>query len=187
MAFTDRYAPMPGRFAQMETWDALRARRDVRDYTSQPVSGSDLDRIAEAGRRAPSSSNRQHWDFVLVTDREELTRLSTVWSSAGHVAKSAATFALVVPNPTDERMAVVDQYDLGQATFAMMIAAADLGIGTGHSAIGDQARARAILGVPDDHTVAFMLAVGYPADRPLKPITKPNRRPFDEVVHRGRW
>jgi nitroreductase len=69
----------------------------------------------------------------------------------------------------------------------MSIAATDLGIGTGHSSVGDQDKARAILDVPDDHFVAYLLALGYPADRPLKPIRKPNRRPFDEVVHRGRW
>jgi nitroreductase len=82
---------------------------------------------------------------------------------------------------------VVDQYDVGQATMAMMIAATDLGIGTGHSSVGDQEKARAILGVPDDYQVAFLLGIGYPADRPLTPIRKPNRRPFDEVVHHGRW
>jgi nitroreductase len=70
---------------------------------------------------------------------------------------------------------------------AMMIAATDLGIGTGHSSVGDQEKARAILGVPDDHLVAFLLGVGYPADRPLAPIRKLNRRPFSEVVHHGRW
>jgi nitroreductase len=70
---------------------------------------------------------------------------------------------------------------------AMAIAATDLGIGTGHSAVGDQEKARAILGVPDDHNVAYLLGVGYPADRPLTPIRKPARRPFDEVVHRGSW
>ena len=89
--------------------------------------------------------------------------------------------------PPDERRKLLDQYDLGQATMAMMIAATDLGIGTGHSAVGDQDKARAILGVPDDHIVAYLLGLGYPADRPLTPISKPNRRPFDEVVHRGHW
>jgi nitroreductase len=69
----------------------------------------------------------------------------------------------------------------------MMVAAADLGIGTGHSSVGDQERAREILGVPADHDVAFMIGIGYPADRPLKPILKPNRLPFDEVVRRGHW
>jgi nitroreductase len=53
--------------------------------------------------------------------------------------------------------------------------------------VGDQEKARAILGVPDDHIVSYLLGIGYPADRPLKPILKPDRRPFAEVVRRGRW
>ena len=171
----------------METWDAIRARRNVRRYTSDAVSDEHLTRIAEAGWRAPSASNRQHWDFVIVTDRVQLAELATVWRAAGHIAGAAAAIALVVPLPEDDRGRVLDQYDLGQATFAMMLAAADLGIGTGHSSVEDQAKARAILGVPGTHEVAYLLGVGYPADRPLRPIVKPNRRPFDEVVHRGHW
>jgi nitroreductase len=70
---------------------------------------------------------------------------------------------------------------------AMMLAAADLGIGSGHSAVGDQDACRRILGSPSDHECAYMIALGYPADRPLKPVAKLDRRPFDEVVHRGGW
>jgi nitroreductase len=171
----------------METWDAIRARRNVRTYRAEPVPAADLDRIAEAGWRAPSASNRQHWDFVIVTDRDQLAALSTVWRGAGHIAGASAAIALVLPQVDEDRTRVVDQYDLGQATYAMMIAAADLGLGTGHSSVGEQEKAREILGVPDDHDVAYLIGVGYPADRPLKPILKPNRRPFDEVVHHGHW
>ena len=171
----------------METWDAIRARRNVRTYRPNPVPAADLDRIAEAGWRAPSASNRQHWNFIIVTDHEQLQALSTVWQGARHIAGAAAAIALVIPAPADERMKVVDQYDLGQATYAIMLAATDLGIGTGHSSVGDQDKARAILGVPDDHDVAFLIGVGYPDDRPLKPIVKPNRLPFDEVVRHGHW
>ena len=56
----------------METWDAIRARRNVRQYKPEPVSEDDLNRIAEAGWRAPSAKNRQAWDFVIVTDRTQL-------------------------------------------------------------------------------------------------------------------
>ena len=171
----------------METWDAIRARRNVRTYRPEPVPDADLDRIAEAGWRAPSASNRQHWNFIIVTDPEQLQALSTVWQGARHIAGAAAAIALILPQPADERSKVVDQYDLGQATYAIMLAAADLGVGTGHSSVGDQERAREILGVPDDHDVAYMIGVGYPADRPLKPIVKPNRLPFDEVVRHGHW
>lgn len=134
----------------MQAWDAICARRNVRQYLPEPVSEDDLNRIAEAGWRAPSAKNRQPWDFVIVTERSALQELSTVWMGAGHIAAAAAAIALVIPVPPDERRKVIDQYDVGQATMAMMIAATDLGIGTGHSSVGDQDKARAILGVPDD-------------------------------------
>ncbi len=171
----------------METWDAIRARRNVRSYEQRTISDADVTRILEAGWRSPSASNRQAWDFVLSTDREQLRELSTVWSHAGHIATAAAAIVLIVPEPESDRFRVLDQYDLGQATMAMMLAAADLGIGSGHSSIGDQDACRRILGVPANHECAYMLGLGYPADRPLRPITKLNRRPFDQVVHRGHW
>jgi nitroreductase len=171
----------------METWDAIAARRNVRSFADQAIAEQDLDRILEAGRRAPSSRNWQPWDFVVVTDREQLGELAKVWQFGGHVADSAATIALILPSSDDAHERETAQYDLGQATMAMMVAAADLGIGTGHSAVGDQDLARRLLGVPDDREVAYLLDLGYPADRPLRPIARPNRRPLAEVVHRGRW
>ena len=171
----------------METWDAIRARRNVRSYRTEPVPAADLDRIAEAAWRAPSASNRQHWDFVVVTDPDQLRALSEVWRGAGHIAGAAAAIAIVVPQADDDRTRLIDYYDLGQATYAMMLAAADLGVGAGHSSVGDQDRAREILGVPAGHDVAFLIGLGYPADRPLTPLAKPNRRPISEVIHRGRW
>jgi nitroreductase len=171
----------------METWDAIRARRNVRAYTDEPIEPAALDRILEAARRTPSSRNWQPWDFVVVTEREHLRELATVWQGAGHVAGSAATIALIAPLSEDEREKAIANYDLGQATMSIMIAAADLGIGSGHSAVGDQDLARRLLGLPADRYCAFLIALGHPADRPLAPLTKINRRPFEEVVHRERW
>ena len=171
----------------METWDAITSRRNVRQFADRPIEKAALDRILEAGRRAPSSRNWQPWDFVVVSDREQLRELSTVWRGAGHVADSAATVALVVGLTDDPQAQVRAEYDLGQATMAMMIAAADHGIGSGHAAVEDQTKAKEVLGLPDDRRVAYLIDFGYPDDRPLRPTKRPNRRPFDEVVHRGRW
>ena len=103
----------------METWDAIRARRNVRSYRTDPVPAADLDRIAEAAWRSPSASNRQHWDFVVVTDPDQLRALSQVWRGAGHIAGAAAAIAIVVPQADDDRTRLIDYYDLGQATYAM--------------------------------------------------------------------
>ena len=171
----------------METWDAISSRRDVRSYTDQPIASADLDRILEAARRAPSSSNEQRWAFVVCTERRRLQHLAKVWRHGGHVATSAATIALVVPDASDAYTRESIQFDLGQAAMSIMLAAADLGIGSGHSVVEDQDLARRILGFPDDRFCALLIPLGYPADRPLRPIHRPNRRPFDEVTHRERW
>ena len=84
----------------METWDAIRARRNVRSYRTDPVPAADLDRIAEAAWRSPSASNRQHWDFVVVTDPDQLRALSKVWRGAGHIAGAAAAIASSSRRPT---------------------------------------------------------------------------------------
>src|SRR3954451_443013 len=165
----------------METWDAIRARRNVRAYTDQGLARGDLERILEAGRRGAWSMNWQPWNFVVVTDRDQLGELAKVWQNARHVAVSAATVALVAAEPEDDRHRDWLQYALGQATANMMITAADLGIGSGHSAVVDQEQAQRVLGFPDGYFCVSLIALGYPADKPLRPILKPARRPFEEV------
>ena len=171
----------------METWDAYRARRNVREYSDEPIDPAHLDRILEAGRRAPSAMNTQPWDFVVVTGREALEQLSTVWQGAGPVAGSAATIVIVTPVQDDPDRASWAEFDLGQALMAMAVVAADLGIGSGHALAFDQAKLRDQLGIPETHRGAYLLALGHPAAGPLAPVERLARRPFDEVVHRGRW
>jgi len=171
----------------METWDAIRARRNVRAFSGRPIADDDLNRILEAGRRAPSARNTQPWDFIVVTEPSRLVELAKVWQGAGHIARSTATIAIAAPNATEARQAGLIQFDLGQASMVMAIAAADLGIGSGHAAVADQDLARSLLGIPATHHLAFLLALGYPGDKPLVPLTRMDRRAFDEVVHRERW
>jgi len=169
----------------VETWDAITARRNVRAFSPEAIPAAHLDRILEAGRRAPSSQNWQPWDFVVVSDRAQLQELSQVFAGAYHVAQAAAAIAIVGPvadNPYHRA-----QFDLGQAAMSMELAAADLGIGSSHAGVADMALARRVLGFPEDRDWAILMSLGYPAGRPLTPVRNPQRRPFDEVVHRGRW
>jgi nitroreductase len=169
----------------VQTWDTITARRNVRQFTDRTIPAADLDQILEAGRRSPSSQNWQPWDFVLVTDREQLRELSGVFYGASHVAHSAATIAVVGPAADNEFHRA--QFDLGQAVMSMTLAAADLGIGSCHAGVADMDLARRVLGLPADRDWVLLISLGYPEDRPLAPIRNPKRRPFEEVVHRSRW
>ena len=61
------------------------------------------------------------------------------------------------------------------------------GAGSCHAGVADLELARELLGFPEDRGWALLISLGYPADRPLTPVRRPDRRPFDEVVHRSRW
>ena len=168
----------------METWT-----RSGRAATSARSPTGLLSRATSTAFRGGETravvANWQPWDFVVVTDRAQLVEPRAGVAAAGHVARSTATVAVILPDLQERRE--VAFFDAGQAVFSMMVAAADLGIGSGHSAVADQELARRVLGHPDDRVCAHLVVLGYPADRPLVPLRRPDRRAFDDVVHRGRW
>jgi len=126
-------------------------------------------------------ANRQPWDFVVVTSREQLARPAKVWERGGkHIAGSAATIALVAQEPEDQRHWDWLLYDFGQATAFMMLAAADLGIGSGHSSVADQRQAQRVLGFPDGYRAVYLIGLGCPAagrcSRSAGPTADPSTR-----------
>lgn len=170
----------------MDAWDAITSRRQVRSFTKDPIPDETLGRILEAGRRAPSARNGQPWDFVVVTDQAAKDELAKVWGGAGWTAGAAAVVAIVMPDSSGEQL-LFDRFDMGQAAMQMMLAATGFGVASGQAHAADQELAQRVLGFPAGRICALLIALGYPADRPLQPITKPSRRPFDDVVHRETW
>jgi len=60
------------------TTKVIQDRRSVREYTAEPVSDQDLDRILEAARQAPSGENAQPWRFVIVRDPDTRRKLGAL-------------------------------------------------------------------------------------------------------------
>jgi nitroreductase len=172
----------------MDVWTAIITQRAVRDFAERPIPRHALDRILEAGRRAPSSKNDQPWEFIVITDREQLRRMSETGRYAGHLAGAAAAIGFVTADGDPRRLAT-DLYDVGHATQSMMLTALELGIGSVHAAVWDQDAGRRILGLPDDRRCDFLVSLGYPARAGLldAPRKKVPRRPLEELLHTDRW
>ncbi|NIM97768.1 MAG: hypothetical protein GTO24_06720 [candidate division Zixibacteria bacterium] len=54
----------------MDVWEAIEIRRAIRTFTGKKIPKSDLEKMVDAGRLAPSARNEQRWDFIIVTQGE---------------------------------------------------------------------------------------------------------------------
>ena len=56
--------------------EMMRSRRSIRSFTDCRPSRTDIERLIEAARWAPSNHNRQGWKFIVFEDRQELRALA---------------------------------------------------------------------------------------------------------------
>jgi nitroreductase len=170
----------------MDVAQAIRTKRAVRAFRSDPLPETAVQTILNAGRRSQSAKNRQPWHFIAIRDRTTLQRLSGLGEWAGHLAGAALGVAIVTTDPA-ERWSIL--FDAGQAAAYMQLAAWDLGIGSCLATIYQADEARQLLGVPAEYHVHVALSFGYPEDPAmLTDSPRPGgRRPMNDVVHFERW
>ena len=106
---------------------------------------------------------------------------------ARHIARSAATIALVVRRPEGARQQDLLMYDLGQRRRTSCWLPPTSASSTGYAAASHQEQAWRMLGFPDSYFCAYLIGLDCPADQRLRPLVRPDRRPLDDVVHWDRW
>ncbi len=161
----------------MNALEAIGKRRSVRKYTGEPVPGKDLEKIVDAGRLAATGSNRQPWDFVVVTDRAMVGRLKV---AAEWMEKAAAIIAVVM-DPSS-RWWVEDG---SAAVENMLIASTALGYGScwleGYT-LPHEEEFKKLLGVPKEKRLLTLVPIGVPAEEPTR-----EKRSLQEVLHWERY
>jgi nitroreductase len=169
----------------MDCLDALMTRRSIRRYTDEPVSEADIEVLLRAAMAAPSAGNQQSWRIVVVTDRDQLERLSKATPYSAMLAQ--APLGLVVCGDTrDERHVGYWVQDCSAAIQNLLVAANAIGLGgvwIGCYPVEYRvANVREICGVPEGIVPMSMVALGHPSEE--KP---PADRYEPRYVHRDRW
>lgn len=162
----------------MSVTAAIRAKRAIRSYQAQPVPEPAIRSILNAGRRAQSSKNDQPWTFIVVTEPEQLQRLSTAGVYTAHMPASAFTIVLVAPEAYE--------FDLGQAAAYMQLAAVEQGIGSCVTTLQHSDIAHSVLDVPAELSCRWSITFGYPDQAPA-PLKAGGRRALEEVVRYERY
>jgi len=160
----------------------LKRRRSIRRYRPDPVPDEMVEQLLEAGRWAPSASNRQPWTFIVVRDetiRREVAQHAAYYFIRWAHAKEAP---LLIVLCGDTRNRVYWQFlheDMGLAGSQIMLQAQALGLGSCWIGGLDRKAIAGILKVPDHLEIVGLLTVGFPAEEP----DPPDRKPLAEIVH----
>lgn len=172
----------------MDAYRCILTKRDLRTFTERPLDKETLLKILEAGRRSDSSRNRQPWHLVVVSDRARLRALADCGRFAHHVAQAATAVALAMDDPAAA-------FDAGRCAQNMMLAAWALGIASCPASMHRAAEAKALLGLPEDKTLAVVVSFGYPHPRgrgaieraALRILAGRGRRPLASMVSWERY
>ncbi len=164
--------------------------RQFREFTAEPLSEEVLAALADVGRWTGSAGNRQPWRFIVVTDVPTIRHLGEIGvPQTRSLATAPALIAIVLPAAEDRL--VGDTYDDGRAAERILVAASMLGLGAGIGWVRADVRAAVneVLGIPDDHLVRTLMALGHPTEAALRPKGAPGtaRLPREETVFRDRW
>jgi nitroreductase len=160
----------------------LKTRRSIRRYRPDPVPDEMVQQLMEAARWAPSASNRQPWDFIVVRDEAILKEVAQ--HAAFYFVKwaHAEEAPLIIVLCGDARNPAYRRYlheDIGIAGTQIMLQAEVLGLGTCWLGGVDRKAIAGVLKLPDHLEVVGLLTVGFPDEDP--PPT--SRKPLSEIVH----
>lgn len=171
-----------------EVTQEMRRVRQARQYTPQAVPDDVIAELLEVARWTGSSRNTQPWHFIVVTDKEQLRQISEIRTPINWVATAPLAIAIVLNGGAEASEA----YDEGRVTERLLIAARILGLGGGTAWFGDadqQARGKAILGIPAERTARSVVVLGYPTTTkdPRPGAAQGGRKPISEVVSYGQF
>lgn len=169
----------------MELLSEIAARQSIRRFIDEPVARDAIERIVDAGRRAPSAKNRQTWRFIVISNEESRRRLETASFGQDYVAEAPVTVALCTTNINYQMPNGQLSYpvDLGIAAGFMMVQAEHEGLGTCPITTFQEEEVKTLLSVPYRMRVVMLLLVGKPAESP-EPA---GRLPMERVVGWEHW
>jgi nitroreductase len=196
----------------MEYREVLRRRRMVRDYSDEPLTSEQVERILASALRAPSGGFSQGWAFLALTEPEDRERFWPFVPTSLGPSPGLRGAQLVVVAMSDKQV-YLDRYaepdkgwedraeerwpvpywhvDTGMAALLMLLTAVDEGLGACLIGILPEHLGpfRAEFGVPERLEPVGAVTVGHrPADLPRQGSAfARDRRPAEDVIHRGQW
>ncbi len=162
------------------------ARYSVRAYKPDPIDDEKVVKVLEAARLAPTAANRQPVRVIVVKTEGRKDELKRVYHRDWFTQAPLVVCVCVLPKEAWVRKSdgwCAAEVDATIVMDHIVLAAADLGLGTCWIANFDPAAAREVLGLPKDVVPMLFTPLGYPADAP----SEKKRMPFADMIRAEKW
>jgi len=169
----------------MDFSELINTRYSVRAYTPDAVEEDKLQRLLEAARLAPTAANRQPFQLIVIHTAGREEELKRIYRKDWFVQAPLVIGICGIPAEAWVRRDGKSYMDVDVAIVMdhLILAAADLGLGTCWVGAFDPSAAREILALPDDVEPIAFTPLGYPADQPRPK----KRKTLSELVRYERW
>lgn len=152
----------------MNVYDAIQSRRTIRKFTQEPVNYEDLLRLVDCARLAPYGANLQPLRFMIITDKDILTKLYPLTKWAGYLDWEPAenerpTAYIAVLNDTSLKPTANTECDSGAAVMSMILEAQELGLSSAWLGALQRDEIKKLLKLDVKLDVTYLLALGYAA------------------------
>jgi nitroreductase len=138
--------------------ELIKERRSIRAFLDKPIPEEEIEMILEAGRWAPSASNRQPWNFILIRNKNILKELARVTGYGYFIADASFAVAIVGKPRISGNWYIIDT---SLVSMNMMLMAWSLGIGTCWIGSMSKDQAKQILGLGKNDYLLTVLPFGY--------------------------
>ncbi len=169
----------------MDFTELINKRYSVRAYKPDPIDRDQLLNVLEAARLAPTASNRQPFQVIVVHTQGRENDLLSIYQRDWFVQAPVVLCVCGFPSKAwvrkDGRLYL--GVDIAIVMDHMVLAATDGGLGTCIIAAFDEEKARKVLAIPEDVEPILFTPLGYPADVPG--IKK--RKNLEELVRYEHW
>jgi len=163
----------------MDLFEAIQKRKSVRSLVKTNIPVTDLERIVDAGRLAPSGTNAQPREFIIVTDPDIIRKLSIV---QGFVGNASAIIAVVA----DDKGSKYWLEDASASTENMLLAIVALGYDScwvEGTLLRKEDEAKEILEVPETKRLIVLLPIGKAA----APGSQASKKPLADITYYNKY
>ncbi len=160
----------------MDVWEAIEKRRTIRQFRGK-VSEPMLRRLVWAGSRAPSASNSQPWEFIIIEDQNIIESIAEQKGKMEGLRGGPRRVAIEKGLYQNSSVVAICVRKGGLASAAAWTAAENIalaataeGLGCVMSVFGGEFKSKVekLLNIPDTHELITILALGIPERIPPK-------------------